>query len=99
MKQEEPQIHGKYWRHETGGRYKQEKTEYRACRGDSWDREKSRAIQKVPCGEESGGDAEREKEWGEEESFVWKRHRERNRKPKPRQPGAGAGGEKWYRGI
>ena len=62
MKQEEPQIHGKYWRHETGGRYKQEKTEYRACRGDSWDREKSRAIQKVPCGEESGGDAEREKE-------------------------------------
>ena len=39
-----------------------EKTEYRACRGDSWDREKSRAIQKVPCGEESGGDAEREKE-------------------------------------
>lgn len=99
VKQEEPQIHGKYWRHETGGRYKQEKTEYRACRGDSWDREKSRAIQKVPCGEESGGDAEREKEWGEEESFVRKRHRERNRKPKPRQPGAGAGGEKWYRGI
>lgn len=99
VKQEEPQIHGKYWRHETGGRYKQEKTEYRACRGDSWDREKNRAIQKVPCGEESGGDAEREKEWGEEESFVRKRHRERNRKPKPRQPGAGAGGEKWYRGI
>ena len=99
MKQEEPQIYGKYWRHETGDRYKQEKTEYRACRGDSWDREKSRAIQKVPCGEESGGDAEREKEWGEEESFVRKRHRERNRKPKPRQPGAGAGGEKWYRGI
>ena len=31
MKQEEPQIHGKCWRHETGGRYKQEKTEYRAC--------------------------------------------------------------------
>ena len=32
--------------------------------GDSWDREKSRAIQKVPCGEESGGDAEREKSGG-----------------------------------
>ena len=63
MKEEEPQIHGKYWRHETGGRYKQEKTEYRACRGNSWDREKSRAIQKVPCGEESGGDAEGEKEY------------------------------------
>lgn len=99
MKQEEPQIHGKYWRHETGGRYKQEKTEYRACRGDSWDREKSRAIQKVPCGEESGGDAEREKEWGKKKASSGKGTAKGIRKPKPRQPGAGAGGEKWYRGI
>lgn len=49
MKQEEPQIHGKYWRHETGGRYKQEKTEYRACRGDSWDREKAGRSRKSPA--------------------------------------------------
>ena len=99
MKQEEPQIYGKYWRHETGDRYKQEKTEYRACRGDSWDREKKPGDPESPLRRRKRRETLNEKkEWGEE-SFVRKRHRERNRKPKPRQPGAGAGGEKVVQGA
>ncbi|MFQ8840843.1 MAG: hypothetical protein ACLR8P_07840 [Clostridium fessum] len=40
---------GKCWRHETGGRYKQEKTEYRACRETAGTEKKAGRSRKSPA--------------------------------------------------
>ncbi len=100
MKQEEPQIHGKYWRHETGVADTSRKRQSTERAGETAGTEKKAGrSRKSPAAKKAEETLNEKKSRGEEESFVWKRHRERNRKPKPRQPGAGAGGEKWYRGI
>ena len=82
MKQEEPQIHGKYWRHETGGRYKQERQSTERA-GETAGTEKKPGDPESPCGEESGGRRVNEKRvGGRRNASSGKGTGERNRKPK-----------------